>query len=299
MRVLVVKFSSIGDCVMAVPFVTAIRNQQPDAYVGWAIDPRCRPVLHEPMLDLVFDIPWERWKRERTSPLAQLRHYMKLREYRFDHGVDLQGHSKTAICLRFAGARQRWHVRSFDPLCRILSQPVPERGSEHTVERNLDALDVLSLERPVEPEFVMPPFEAVRTDKPLVTIAVGTGHPKKNYAHWAEVATGLLEAGNEVVFIGGPGESAPDVGAKSLVGKISLRETMAWIASSKLHIAADTGSGHIAAAYGVLSLAIFGWTDPKIFRPFSKYTTVLDAGPAMDRLPPESVIAQALEKLST
>lgn len=284
---------------MAVPVVTAIRSQMQDAYLGWAIDPRCRPMLHEPMLDLVFDIPWEQWKRERTSPLAQLRHYMKLREYRFDHGIDLQGHSKTAICLRFAGARKRWHVRSFDPLCRMLSSAVPARGSVHTVERNLDALQVLGLERPSDPEFIMPPFEPIASGRPLVTIAVGTGHPKKNYARWAEVASGLLEAGNEVVFLGGPGESAPEVGANSLVGKLSLRETMAWIASSRLHVAADTGSGHIAAAYGVPSIAVFGWTDPKVFRPYSKSTIVLDAGSDMMGIEPEFIVAQALRVLST
>lgn len=297
MRTLIVKFSSIGDCVMAVPVVAAIRDQRPDDFIGWAIDPRCRPVVHEPLLDLIHDIPWEAWKRERTSSLAQLRHYMKLREYRFDVGLDLQGHAKTAICLRFSGARKRWHVRSFDPLCRLLSRRVPDGGAVHTVDRNLEALAVLGLDRPQPPRFPMPPMRPVSSAEPLVTIAVGTGHPKKNYGRWAEVGEGLQRAGVEVVYVGGPDESAPPSGGRSLVGELSLAETMALIASSQVHIAADTGSGHIAAAYEVPVVSVFGWTDSALFRPYSKGTVVLDAGPQMDAIAPEEVVATALNAL--
>lgn len=291
MRTLIVKFSSIGDCVMAVPVVTAIREQEPHAFIGWAIDPRCRPVVHEPLPDLMFDIPWEQWKRERTSPLAQIRHYLKLRSYRFDAGIDLQGHSKTAICLRFSGARKRWHVRSFDPLCSILSRAVPAKGGVHTVDRNLEALEAIGLEIPARPQWVMPPVSPMTETRPLATIAVGTGHPKKNYHRWQEVGESLLREGYEVVYLGGPGEEAPATGGRSLVGRLSLRETMDWIAGSRVHIAADTGSGHIAAAYGVPTVSVFGWTDAKLFRPYSDRGTVLDAGPGMDRVEPEAIVS--------
>ncbi len=297
MRTLIVKFSSIGDCVMTLPVVAAIRDQRPDDFVGWAIDPRCRPVVHDPLLNLIHDIPWETWKRERTSSLAQLRHYMKLREYRFDFGLDLQGHAKTAICLRFSGARKRWHVRSFDPLCRLLCRRVPDGGAVHTVDRNLEALAVLGLQVPPNPRFPMPPVSPVSSVGPLVTIAVGTGHPKKNYRRWAEVGEGLQRAGADVVYVGGPGESAPSSAGRSLVGELSLAETMAWIASSRVHVAADTGSGHIAAAYGVPVVSVFGWTDPKLFRPYSERAIVLDAGPAMDAIAPEMIVAAALQAL--
>lgn len=297
MRTLIVKFSSIGDCVMTLPVVAAIRDQRPDDFVGWAIDPRCRPVVHDPLLNLIHDIPWETWKRERASSLEQLRHYMKLREYRFDFGLDLQGHAKTAICLRFSGARKRWHVRSFDPLCRLLSRRVPDGGAVHTVDRNLEALAVLGLQVPPNPRFPMPPVSPVSSVGPLVTIAVGTGHPKKNYGRWAEVGEGLQRAGADVVYVGGPGESAPSSAGRSLVGELSLAETMAWIASSRVHVAADTGSGHIAAAYGVPVVSVFGWTDPKLFRPYSERAIVLDAGPAMDAIAPEMIVAAALEAL--
>lgn len=300
MRALIVKFSSIGDCVMAVPVAAALREQLPDAYLAWAIDPRCRPVLHEPLVDLKFEIPWERWKAERTSPLAQVRHYLQLRHFRFDVGVDLQGHAKTAICLRFSGARKRWHVRAFDPLVRTLSRSVPTEGAIHTVDRNLEALKTMGATTPASPNFLMPPVPAdPMYEQPLATIAVGTGHPIKNYRRWEEVGNQLQSKSYNVLYVGGPGEQGPTTGGRSLVGSMSLGETMSLIAKSRIHLAADTGSGHIAAAYGVPVVSIFGTTDPAIFRPYAAQdrSRVLYAGPNMDGVTPDQVVEAAISLL--
>lgn len=297
MRCLIVKFSSIGDCVMTSPFVKAIRDQAPHTLLAWAIDPRCRPVIHEPLLDEVIDIPWEVWKRDRVSTLAQLRHYMQMRRFRFDVGIDLQGHAKTAICLRFSGAKHRLHVRSHDPLCALLSKHVPTLGAVHTVERNLEALPLLGLQIPERAVFTMPPVPPIEASDRLATIAVGTGQPSKNYARWGEVARLLLDAGFEVAYLGGPGEQAPDASAKNLVGKISLRETMGWVAASRVHLAADTGTGHMAAGLGVPVVSVFGPTSPDVFRPYTDQGIVLNAGQEMTHISPDEIVA-ATRKIS-
>jgi heptosyltransferase-1 len=80
MRLLIVKFSSIGDCVMAVPVASRVRRALPDSFIGWAVDPRCAAVLDtQRLLNLQYDIPWEQWKKNRTGPISKLRHYLKLR----------------------------------------------------------------------------------------------------------------------------------------------------------------------------------------------------------------------------
>jgi len=128
----------------------------------------------------------------------------------------------------------------------------------------------------------------------LVTIAVGTGPPKKVYHRWGDVARSLMERGLRVAFVGGPGEIAPDVeGVQNLVGRLSLPETMQWIAASRVHLAADTGSGHIAAAYGVPVVSVFGWTDPDVYRPYGDRVTVLDAGKDMTLVDPAAIVEAA------
>lgn len=292
MRALIVKFSSIGDCVMAVPVASRIRRANPNAFIGWAVDPRCAAVLDvQRLIDLRYDIPWESWKRERAGSLTHIRHYLKLREYKFDIALDLQGHAKTAICLRLCGARRRISARAIDPLARMLN-PLADGRAVHTVERNLEALATLFPSN-ADASPIMPDLPSISVPQNLATIAVGSGHPAKNYARWGEVADLLQEKGYEVAVVGGPGESAPVGSAIDLVGKLSLEETMAWIAASRVHLAADTGSGHIAAAYGVPVVSVFGWTRPEVFRPFTDRGHVFDAGKTMDGVAPEQIVEAA------
>jgi ADP-heptose:LPS heptosyltransferase len=60
-----------------------------------------------------------------------------------------------------------------------------------------------------------------------------------------------------------------------------------------LHLAADTGTGHIAAAYGVPFVSVFGPTDPKLFRPYSDEGVVLRASDRAGDVEPAQILAAA------
>jgi ADP-heptose:LPS heptosyltransferase len=125
---------------------------------------------------------------------------------------------------------------------------------------------------------------------------VSTGHPKKCYSlsGWGKVGEELLNAGFAVAYLGGPGDHTPDVpGAIDWVGKLALDETMAAVRLSAVHLAGDTGTGHIAAAYGVPAVSVFGWSRPNRFRPLTDRGIVLDAGRNMDGVTPEQIVAAA------
>lgn len=303
--ILVVRFSAIGDCVMAVPTAAAFRRAHPQARIGWVVEERCAPVVDSATLvDVLAEYPRQRWKARAWSVgtwREQLAFYAKLRRQRFDFGLDLQGHSKTAICLRLATPKRRLAARGTDPLARRLNPiaQIPD-GIVHTVERNLEALFELTGIRGAA-EFRMPDVLGevdIGRDGRLATIGVGGGQPEKRYptACWGEVAKGLLERGWRVAFLGGPGEDAPPVeSASNLVGKTSLRETMAWIAASDLHLAADTGTGHLAAAYGVPVVSVFGPTDPAVFRPYSERARVLRRGTNPSEVPVSDILHAVAE----
>lgn len=284
---------------MAVPVASRVRRALPDAFIAWAVDPRCQAVLdwrelgdQRPLLDLKFDIPWETWKRDRTGSLAHIRHYLKLRAYRFDLAIDLQGHSKTAICLRLCGAKRRLAARAIDGFARVLNPLAPAGQAVHTVERNLETL-AAAFESQADASPIMPRLPQVVLPENLATIAVGSGHPKKNYARWGDVACELDRRGMEVAFLGGPGEDAPCEVGLNMVGRLDLDQTMAWVAGSRVHLAADTGSGHIAAAYGTPVVSVFGWTRPEVFRPYTDRAVVLDAGKEMTGVDPAQIVEAA------
>lgn len=309
MKVLLVRFSAIGDCVMAAHAATCVRRSHPNAHLVWAVEERCSPVVDaERLVSRVAIYPRERWKRGAWSPRVwreQWRYYAALRQERFDVGIDLQGHSKTAICLRLSGAKRRLAVRATDPLAKRLNPRFAGFGeARHTVDRQLAALRSLGefLGEPFPP--MMPRLEARRAairkelgPEFFVAIAVGAGHPEKAYprAAWMQVAERLRAVGLRAVAIGGPEEApwgAP--GVDDRIGRLDLKGTMAVIAEAAAVLAADTGAGHLAAAYGVPYVSIFGPTDPEEFRPYGPGGIVLkESGNPADVLP-ERVAEEAL-----
>lgn len=292
MKVLVVRFAAMGDCIMASWAVTALRVHMPWARVGWAVQTPFAPVLAERLVDTVFAMDRERWRRDRrplASTVHHLRAYLALRSHQFDVGLDLQGHSKTALCLRLSGAKRRLAARATDAFARKLN-PVAslKPDTPHEVDR-YHALfrsvwpELPRVERPWMPELESEKLEAsrLRNGRPLATLQVGGSETKKLWPpdRWGAVAAGLLERGWSVILIGGPKD--PKVhceGAHDWVGVKSLRESLGAVAVSDLHVAGDTGTGHAAAAFGVPVVSLFGHNKPERFRPWTTDGVVLHEG---------------------
>ncbi len=309
MRLLVVRFSAIGDCVMTAWAVTALRRAQPDARIVWAVQSRSRPVIDtERLVDRAHVFERERWKSTKWSAQVwkeMILAYTGLRGERFDHGFDFQGHSKTAMCLALAGCQVRHAAVATDGLARRLTRPMFDHPVGHDVERAFALVaSVVPCTLPERPE--MPSVdEAARRFQAefggsLVSIQTGAGEPEKRYPQerWEEVARSLAGQGYRVVALGGPGDprlAAPAV--VDLVGKTDLRGAMAVVAASRLHLAADTGTGHIAAALGVPVVSVFGKNAPERYRPYSPLARVLwrDRDPAAVRS--DEVVSASLELL--
>lgn len=308
MKFLVVRFSAIGDCVMAAHVPSRVRRHAPNAFIAWAVEDRCEDVVDaNRLVDFRHSIARGRLRKQRWNPRAwreALAYYARLRSERFDVGLDLQGHLKTGICLRLARPKRRLAVKATDQLTKLLNPVMrPDPSARHVVEHALACLaQVLDADEDSSP--IMPELSAykerifleVPKDKPLVTIAVGAGQPDKAYPleRWQLVAENLIADGLAVAFLGGPESSAAKVpGSVDLVGKLTLAESMAAIEASCIHLAGDTGAGHIAGAYRVPGVSVFGPTDPAVFRPYSDTCLVLREGLDTSNVSADQVIEAA------
>lgn len=297
------RFSAIGDCVMAAHAATSVRKAYPDAFLVWAIEKRCAAVADtSTLLSMRYEFNREEWRTTRWSPRtwwASLSTYGKLRKCQFDLGLDLQGHSKTALCLYLAKPKRRLAAQATDIFARSLNPRAHgDPSSMHVVEWNYHVLRQL-LDAPQVLRPFMPNLDPKNVSN-LVTISTGAGAKDKEWPveSWQKVGESLREQGFHVVFLGGPGDPVPHWPDDQVwVGKLALTETMSWIASSRLHLAADTGSGHIAAAYDVPVVSVFGPTDPNRYRPYTKGGTVLRAGPSTADVKPADVVQAALDLL--
>jgi heptosyltransferase-2 len=142
------------------------------------------------------------------------------------------------------------------------------------------------------------PFEPKHFQKPILGINPGAtyGSAKRWYPEeFAKVANALGEKYDVIIF-GGPGEEeiAKDIEKKltisnyqNLCGKLSIKELCEHIGGLDLFITNDSGPMHIAAAYNVPIVAVFGPTNYKETSPWgSNYKIVtkdLECAPCMKR----------------
>ena len=301
MKVLIVRFSAIGDCVMAGHAVNDLRQTYPDAEITWVVEDRCAAVVSsEKLVHRRLDLPRSEWRKKGEIPtlFAQYRWLTGLRKYGFDYGFDLHGHSKTAWCLRLSGAKKRLSIGGTDAMARRLNPVFSADGLDgaHSVERSRR---LISSALPLEShssDFL--PGETVARGRRLVTICVGAGHPDKVVPPkvLASVGTNLAAKSCEVVYVGGAIDrfDAPS-GTTNLVGKTTLLESIDWIRKSAVHIAGDTGTGHIAAAVGTPLVTIWGNMPLDRFRPYTEKVTILDRGGNPSAVTSDEIVKAALE----
>jgi heptosyltransferase-2 len=116
----------------------------------------------------------------------------------------------------------------------------------------------------------------------LCPVAVGRHHGKvKAWSGFARLNQELLERGESVVAMPGPGEAAAV--SNALPGAVILPESdvgtfAAVLAGARGVVANDSGPGHLAAAVGAPLVSIFGVTEPEKTRPWSSRMTMVGSG---------------------
>ncbi len=127
MRILIVKLSSLGDVVHAMPVVHDIRAAHPDASIDWVVEPGFAPLLRRMSgLAEVIECPLRQWTRAWWTGAVrrEVRELCaRLRRHRYDAILDLQGLTKSAVVARLAhgvryglanrteGASHEWPAR--------------------------------------------------------------------------------------------------------------------------------------------------------------------------------------------
>ncbi len=314
MKWLLVRYSAIGDCVMSTHVASRIRRAEPESHIGFWVDSDCAPVIDvEGLCSTRYTINRKLWKEDRWSPsewAKALKLFARARRHKYDFGLDLHGHFKTALCLRISKPKRRLAIRATDKYAKKLN-PVfaTPQNDLHFVDWSLLALQELASlhadSTPIMPQLVdelEKTKQWIHVTKPTISIATTTGKWDTKYPleRWQAVGNALAEVGFSVVFLGGTdGDSCEVEGTTDLIGKLTLSESMAVISSSHLHLAADTGMGHIAAAYGIPVVSVFGPTNPKMIRPYTDKGIVLQESKNVQDIQVQQIVeaAQNLYKL--
>ncbi len=296
-RVLIIKPSSLGDVVHALPVLAALRAARPDAHIAWLVSNSFAPLLEgHPMLDEVIRFDRARYGRMLRSPriLADfLRFVRRIRREDFDLVIDLQGLARSGFLAGASGARVRvGFANAREGAWMFYNRRVRcPADVAHAVDRNLCVARAIGLN--VGP----PQFPLGLRDEELAAarerLAAAAGEPLESFtavcpgARWrtklwrSERLAALIDRMHELgmprcVLLGSSadrdltGEIIADCRSEpvDLVGGTTLRELVALLSLADRVICHDSGPMHIAAALGKPITAIFGPTDPSRVGPY-------------------------------
>jgi ADP-heptose:LPS heptosyltransferase len=202
-----------------------------------------------------------------------------VRAFRPDLCLNFHGGTRSVSLTALSGARYRvgfdHHRLSASYNVRIPRAQEILRTDRvvHTAEHLASAMFHLGVPRCKIPRAKLPPYPSgpppyVKENIAVlhaVATAAGKIWPAANFE---EVAAHLKNAGVEPVFIGGPGDDLSRFAAYRNVIGAPLKEALKLIASAALFVGNDSGPAHMAAAFGVPVVVIFGESDPAIWGPW-------------------------------
>lgn len=148
--------------------------------------------------------------------------------------------------------------------------------------------------------------------KPLVAIHPGSGSPQKNWPieNWSQLGADLLDGRicRSLIVVTGEADRSQLAHLQSawrgqnvhFAAGRPLPELAAMIERCSVFIGHDSGISHIAAAVGTSSLLLFGPTDPQIWAPQNGNVTIVRSQTGkLDDLPVEQILRAAQRQLAT
>lgn len=269
MKLLIIRFSSIGDIVLTSPVVRCVKEQLPNAQVHYLTKKSFAPVIENSpyiakcyYLEDSLNVTIELLKNERYDYVIDLHH--NIRTQRVKQALKAVSFSFPKLNFRkWLYVNFKWNV-------------MPDKS---IVERYFEAVSSLGVKNDGQglDYFIAKDEEVTNKDIPMshwagyIACVIGGSFATKKYPveKWIEFCK---QSTYPILLLGGPedkeaGDTIAQVDTVKIYnasGKFSLNESACLIKYSKLVVTNDTGLMHIAAAYNKYIISLWGNTTPSL-----------------------------------
>lgn len=287
-RVAIIRLRSLGDCVLTTPALSILKNSRPDLDIAVVVEPRFAAVFQgNPDVSRVLQ----------PSIAAVLRY-------------------RPHLCLNLhGGIRSMWMTAAAAPAFRagfahhngawIYNHPIPraqqilgEERTVHTAEHLASAVFHLGVQRTRIPRASLY-AESLPSLQPYAVIHPVAATPEKTWKAegFLRLAEHLKRTGLDPLFIAALGEDLAPFRDFRISAGASLEQTKSLLKGASLFVGNDSGPAHMAAAFGLPVVVLFGPSDPVVWAPWQTPNEVLADKAGIHRIQPDAVIA-ATDRLS-
>lgn len=326
-NILVLNFGQLGDVIMSLPALHAIREKFPTAKItvmgGKAVAEIVKLSGFSDELIIV-----DRVKLRDSPRIWSIKQIFKIigdvRGRKFDFVIDIHSLPETNLLGFISGAKKRLYgnreSRSLDSLAKFPVKPPKEDKSKHLADRYLDILTALGIEnpkrfvqispQPKEIEEIKQIFQSlgVSENKTLVGLFLGAGHPSRRWKldNFVDLAKNLVknETLQVLVFLG-PEEAdlLDEVKTKFpkeaiIINKLTLLQLFAALSFLKVLVSNDTGPMHLGAIAGASIVLVLDKNAPTTYLPLTEKIEIV-TGKEINEISVEEVFQATRKSLNS
>lgn len=314
MRVLIVKTSSMGDVVHALPAISDMARAMPGIEIDWLVERgfAAMPSQHH-AVRRVIPLQWRKWRKSLRTPETQaaLRTWrQEMKQDRYDLIIDMQGLLKSAAFACFAqGPRAGYDRHSIrEPLASLFySRKARVPRDLHAVDRCRQlAAQLLGYPLPSsKPDFGLRAAPQAWTPGagPYAVLIPCASRPEKLWplANWIAVGQQFKAMGWHLAIMWGSPEEQKL--AQAIADKtqgvvppfLTVQQAADTLAHAQAVVGLDTGMSHLAAAHGRPTVGIYCDHEPGL-------AGLVGSGPVISlggkgRIPSLADVQLALDKV--
>jgi lipopolysaccharide heptosyltransferase III len=287
-RVAVIRLRSLGDCVLTTPAISLLKQFRPDLQIAVVVEDAFAPVFSgNPDIDRILP--------PKVSEVSRFRPHL---------AVNLHGGGSSAwlTLMSRAGLRAAFAHFRFAPIYNVR---IPRAQAilnvdrtVHTTEHLASAMFFLGVPQREIPRAML--FATPKTRScPYAVLHPLASAPEKTWAssNFLAVAEHIQRnLGLEPIFIAGPGESLVAFDRYTCISGASLEEVKSLLAGAGLFVGNDSGPAHMAAAFGLPVVALFGASEPAIWHPWQTASAVMTSNGGINSIQVSQVV-EAIESL--
>jgi heptosyltransferase-3 len=287
-RIAVIRLRSLGDCVLTTPALALLKQTRPDLQLAVVVEEQFAPVFSgNTDVDRIFP--------PSAAALWRWRPDLTLNLHGGTRSLQLTIAARSPIRAGFGHFRLQAAYNVRIPRAQEI---LGLTRKVHTAEHLASAMFYLGV-----PTQDIPRANLVASTPagpgPYAVLHPMASTPEKTWpaGNFLELARHIQrEQGLEPVFIGGPDESLIKFRDYRCVSGASLEKIKSLLAGASLFAGNDSGPAHMAAAFGLPVLVIFGPSDTDVWRPWKTKSAVLADREGIAHIAVSDAIA-AIEKL--